>query len=334
MPTGPFFESHVLIYVELAFGFLLLLGGAEALVRGSVAIARRLDIAPLVIGLVLVGFGTSSPELLASVTAAVRGAPGIAIGNVVGSNICNVLLIVGTAAVLTPLAIDRRSLLRDGSVMLAATVALVGICYWGFVTRPLGAAFVAALAAYLVLTYRMERRKPGVPPAVQEVEEQALPRLAQSWPGMILATLAGLVGLLLGAYLLVEGAIELSRRFGVSEAVIGVSVVALGTSLPELATSAVAAARRHGDVAIGNVIGSNIYNALGIVGVAALVRPLAVPEEILSVDIWVMAASTVALVVFAVSGWRLSRREGALFLAGYGAYVVYLLDRALTGTAT
>jgi cation:H+ antiporter len=303
-----------LIYLAFVGGLVLLVGGAELLIRGSVVAAQRLRLSPLIIGVVLVGFGTSSPELVASVTAALEDSPGIAIGNVVGSNICNVLLILAIGALIRPLPILPRTVARDGSAVIAATVAFVAVCFLGLISRAVGAVLLVMLAAYLVWCYRTDNH------VVEDIGE-APPSM--SFVAALLLALLGLAGLIGGAYLLVDAAITLARQFGVSETIVGLSVVALGTSLPELAATIVAVVRGHSDVAFGNVIGSNIYNILGIIGVTALVRPIAVPSDLMGDDVWIMLASTVAMVVFAATG-RISRWEGGALLIAYVGYVSYL----------
>lgn len=317
-----------MIYLELVGGLILLVLGAELLVRGSVGIARKLGVSPLLIGLTLVGFGTSSPELVASVTAALKGSPGIAIGNVVGSNICNVLLILGLSALFTPLVITRAAFLRDGPVLIAVTAALLAVCLLGDLPRWVGAAFVALLTAYLVWCYRTEKQDAHAAAHVHEQEAASVPPLDGSLAKGIAASVGGLLLLVVGAYLLVGGAIELARDFGISETIIGLTVVAVGTSLPELATSVVAAARGQSDVAFGNVVGSNIYNILGILGITALVQPISVPIEIVAFDIWIMVASALLLVMFAMTGWRINRWEGGVFVGAYGLYIAWLVRAA------
>ena len=250
----------------LLVGFALLVAGGEALVRGSVALATRLGMSPLLIGLTLVGFGTSMPELVTSVNAALAGLPGIAVGNVVGSNIANILLILGTAAVISPVIVGRSALRRDGTAMMAATVLAAAVMLSGELGRVVGAVLVVALAVYLVVAYRTggEEEEPGDAPT-------------HSVPIALLLAVGGIGVTVLGARLAVDAAVEIATALGVSNTVVGLTVVAVGTSLPELVTSAVAAARRQGDVALGNVLGSNIYNLLGILGVTALVEPIAVP---------------------------------------------------------
>lgn len=317
-----------MVYAEIVAGLVLLVIGAELLVRGSVTLARRIGVSSLLIGLTLVGFGTSTPELVASVTGALKGSPGIAVGNVVGSNICNVLLILGASALIYPLATTRRAFVRDGPVLLATSFLLLAIAWYGWLSRPVGAVFVAALVGYILYTYRTEKVHPNSSGALHSAEGEQVPALSMSWPLATLLALAGIGVLVVGAYLLVDGAIQIARGFGISETIIGLTVVAVGTSLPEFATSAVAAMRKEADVAIGNVVGSNIYNILGILGVTALVQPIAMPPEIMAFDIWVMLGAAVVLVVFALSGLRINRWEGGLLLAGYAAYIAYLASIA------
>jgi cation:H+ antiporter len=323
-----------MIYAEIAVGLVLLVVGAEALVRGSVTLARRIGVSSLLIGLTLVGFGTSTPELVASVTGALRGSPGIAVGNVVGSNICNVLLILGVGALIYPLATTRRAFARDGPVLLGASLLLLAVTWHGSLSRLVGAIFIVMLAAYIVYTYRTEKMHPNASGALHSAEAEQFSVSAMSSPLAALMALGGIGVLVFGATLLVDGAIQVARDYGISETIIGLTVVAVGTSLPELATSAVAAFRREADVAIGNVVGSNIYNILGILGVTALVQPIAMPPEIMAVDIWVMLAAAIVLVVFALSGLRINRWEGGLLLAGYVAYIGYLTNLAPVAPAT
>ncbi len=312
----------------LAAGFVLLLVGGESLVRGSVGAARRLGVSPLLIGLTLVGFGTSTPELLTSVQAALAGSPGIAVGNVVGSNIANILLILGVAAVLRPIACHPAAFRRDGSVLAASAVVVAGLAVAGTIGRGSGTVLVLLLLAYLGYTYVSETRRPDAE-AERHVREAEVagPPPGPLWRNVLYAV-GGIAVTILGARLLVDGAIGLARLAGISEAVIGLTVVAVGTSLPELVTSIIAAIRREGDVAFGNVVGSNIYNGLGILGVTALVQPLAVPPEILAFDLWVMLGVTALLIVFAVTGWRLTRTEGGVLLGGYAAYIAILATTA------
>lgn len=300
-----------MVWLELAAGLVLLLVGGEALVRGAVAVATRLGVSPLVIGLTLVGFGTSTPELITSLEAARTGAPGIAVGNVVGSNIANILLILGLSAALLPVAVQRRSFRRDGAVLILVTLLLVGLALFGEIGRLSGGILVLGLLAYTAWSFLAERDR-----VAEGVE---LPT-GMSLPLGLLWALGGIAGVIIGASLLVGASVELARLAGISETVIGLTLVAVGTSLPELATSVMAAIRRQGDVAFGNIVGSNIFNILGILGITGLVIPVPVPPEVLSFDLWVMLGVTLLMVLFAVTGWRITRGEGAVFLAFYALY--------------
>ncbi len=303
---------------QLVFGLVLMLIGGEGLVRGAVALAERLGISPLVIGVTLIGFGTSAPELATCIDAALRGAPGIAVGNVIGSNIANVLLILAVGAVLYPIAAQRRSLGRDGSVLLASALVCTAIVMSGYIGRWLGAVLLISLAIYLIMTALDDHRQMAVRDDSGEARTDERPFAVP----INLALLAfGLGAVLLGADLLVESAIELAGRLGVSDAVIGLTVVAVGTSLPELVTAVIASLKREGALAFGNVVGSNIFNSLGIFGATALVQPIDIPDDIARFDIWVMMAATIMLLVFAITNWRISRREGAILLICYIAYI-------------
>jgi cation:H+ antiporter len=312
------------VLAQLGLGLVLLVSGGDGFVRGSVAIARKLGLSPLLIGLTLVGFGTSTPELLTSVQAAVAGSPGIAIGNIVGSNTANILLILGVAALIQPLRTQPEAFRRDGTVVLLAALACLGVVMMGEIGRIGGLLLVAALLAYVGYTYVCEKRMPDASAAMHEAEANLEPRPHRLWLALLFAA-GGLLATILGARLLVDGAIELAAVVGISETVVGLTVVAVGTSLPELTVSIVAALRREADVAFGNIVGSNIYNVLGVLGITALVTPITVPPEIIAFDIWVMLGATTLLLAFAVTGWRVNRLEGALLLAGYGAYLTVLL---------
>ncbi|MEW9918535.1 calcium/sodium antiporter [Marimonas sp. MJW-29] len=297
-------------------GFVGLMLGGETLVRGAVYIAQRMRVSPLVIGLTLVGFGTSTPELVTSVQAALLGAPGIAVGNVIGSNIANILLILGLTAIIAPLAVSRESLRRDGAVMILASLALVGLVQVGVLSRNTGIIFLLGLAGYIIFALR---------PGSAEPMTDGLPDSPRRplWVALAL-TLGGLALTIFAARLLVIGATDLARALEVSEAVIGLTIVAIGTSLPELVTSLIAARRGQSDLAFGNIIGSNIFNILGILGVTAIVAPLDIPARFAGVDIWVMMAAAFALMVFARTGWRIGRSEGGSLLCAFAGYSLYL----------
>ena len=318
-------------YVHLIAGLVLLLVGGELFVRGAVGIAQRFKVSPLLIGLTLVGFGTSLPELFASLEAARVGSPGIAVGNVVGSNIANILLILGLSALITPLGVASGSLRRDGPVLIATSILTIGICLFGRIDRWWGFMFLTLLLTYMIYAYLSERRYQNERARLHFVEAAEVKPQATSAVLMPALALGGLAGIILGAGLLVDGAIVLARAFGVSEAVIGLTIVAVGTSLPELTTSLIAALRRHGDVALGNVVGSNIFNLLGILGTTAVYRPIAVPSEIAHFDNWIMLAATALFIAFATTRSQVERWEGGVMLTGYLAYVTVLLAPALGG---
>jgi len=254
----------------LVLGLLLLLAGAEFLVKGAAAIATRIGVSPFLIGLTLVGFGTSSPELVASLEGAFQGYPGIAVGNVVGSNIANILLILGVSGLVYPMVCDRGALKRDGTMMLLAAAAMLAVCLLGVLSREVGFAFLAILAIYLVFTYLADRKGHDGGGELHAAEAEFLKaRSPMTLVIEIAMAVGGLIALVIGASLLVDSSVEIAEGFGVSDSVIGLTLVAVGTSLPELATSVLAAFRRKADIAIGNVIGSNIFNVLGIAGVVA-----------------------------------------------------------------
>ncbi|MEB8388321.1 calcium/sodium antiporter [Rhodobacteraceae bacterium KMM 6894] len=310
--------------IYLLAGLCALIAGGELLVRGAVGAAVRWGVSPMLIGLTLVGFGTSSPELAASIQGALAGAPGLAVGNVVGSNIANLLLILGAAAVIAPIAVPRGALMRDGGALAVASMVCAIVVIGGTLGRGAGALLVAGLAAYLIVTIWAERRQSRATPIYAAEAEMAGPVPTSLFASLGLFAV-GLVLIILGAQGLVTGAVALAGQLGLSDAVIGLTVVAIGTSMPELVTSVIAARKGEGAVAFGNVIGSNIFNILGILGVTALVKPMEVPAQIAQVDIWVMLAATALMAWMARSGWMLSRREGAALLALYGAYMVWLL---------
>jgi len=317
-----------MLYFEIAGGLILLVVGGDALVRGAVSLAERLGVSRLLIGLTLVGFGTSTPELVTSLQAAAIGAPGIAVGNVIGSNTANILLILGAAALISPLTTAKGAFIRDGTVLVVASALCVGIVLHGHLGRFWGVVFVASLLAYIVFTFLLERRIKDASAMMHEAEAEAAPEgPSRVWLALVL-TVGGIALTILGARILVDGAIRLAGAAGVSETIIGLTIVAIGTSLPELVTAVMAALRGQSDIAFGNVVGSNIYNILGILGVTALVTPIPVPVEIAETDIWVMVGATLLFLAFSFTGWRLSRLEGSVFLAGYAAYLAWLVCAA------
>lgn len=308
-------------WADIAVGLVLLTIGAELLIRGSMGIARRFGVSELLIGLTLVGFGTSTPELVSSVQAAIMGSPGIAIGNVVGSNILNILLILGLAAALSPIEVSRRGYLRDAFVLFASALAVISVSKTGIFTRDAGFWFLVAITLYIIAAWAGERESPEVVDAQAEVDAK---RRRYPLPVLGLLAASGLALLIFGAKFLVSGAVDLAASLGVSDTIIGLTIVAAGTSMPELVTSTLAALRGRSALAYGNIVGSCIYNVFGILGLTALIHPVAAPPDIF-VDNMVMMAATLALIVFAFTGRRLDRVEGALFVTAYFAYLVFLI---------
>ncbi len=309
--------------LSLLAGFVLLLGGGEYLVRGAGALALRFGLSHLVVGIIIVGFGTSVPELVASIQAALSGAPGIAMGNVVGSNTANILLILGVGAIIYPVIVSGAAIYRDG-VTMVATAALLLFAVWGGQLSTLaGLLFVLLLAAYLVYLIYSDRKANGE--AAADEDDDDLPKPSKSIWLDIAMVAGGTAAVVAGGKLLVDGAISVAQAFDVSDEVIGLTLVAIGTSLPELATSIMAALRKHSDIALGNVLGSNVYNILGIAGITALIKPIPVSAHMVKVDIPVMIAVSVALFVLAVVVRRFGKRVGYAFLAGYAVYIYALV---------
>ncbi|HTF97909.1 MAG TPA: calcium/sodium antiporter [Cellvibrio sp.] len=306
----------------LLLGLVLLTIGGEALVRGALAAAKRIGISPLLAGLVIVGFGTSAPELVVSLQAALNQEPEIAVGNVVGSNIANILLILGLSALIMPLVTHIQCLKRDGLTMLFATLLFMGLASIGGLDRVDGVVLLAVLVVYLIWAYRTEREDTSSPEAqLHKAEADEIEMLPMSVPMTLLATIGGLAMLIFGANRFLLGAVGVGESLGVPDAIIGLTVVAVGTSLPELAVSIVAAVRKHADVAVGNIIGSNIFNILCILGISSLINPLPLHGRLLEIDQFVMLAAAVGLLLFLFFGLRLSRMKGALLLLGYVAYI-------------
>lgn len=308
-------------YLFVALGLAGLFFGGEALIRGALAAARRLGISPLLAGLVIVGFGTSVPELAVSLDAVIHNQPGIAIGNVVGSNIANILLILGLSALIMPVPVHPQAIRRDGVTMIGATLLCMLVFLSGTLGRMEGLVLLAGLVAYLVWAYRGEVVGGDAGADMHAAESEAVHALPESLGVTLLGIFGGLAIIIGGSRLLILGAVDIAQDFGISETVIGLTLVAVGTSTPELAVSLLAAIRKEADVAIGNILGSNIFNIMAILGVSSLVKPLPVDARILAFDQWVMLAAAVALIVFAHTRNRLSRLEGGVLLAGYVVYI-------------
>lgn len=316
------------VWMNIALGLVLLLVGGELLVRGAVASAKSLGVSPLLIGLTLVGFGTSTPELVTSVTAALHGSPGIAVGNVVGSNIANVFFILGLSALIYPMAVNPKGFKRDAIMLSVSALACLGVVLHGRMDMLVGVVFLGILLAYIVFVYTQEKRMPDEAAVVAEHRAQD----ARKGPGNMALSVgmavAGIAITIFGARFLVDGSIALAKGLGVSDTIIGLTIVAVGTSMPELVTSVMAALRKHADVAYGNIVGSNIFNVLFILGTTSIIQPIDMPHQIARFDIWVMLAATGLLVYFARTGTKLQCWEGWVFIAGYAAYTSYLITIA------
>ena len=314
-----------LAIIYLLAGLVLLYFGAEGLVRGSASLALRLGLSPLVVGLTVVAFGTSSPELFVSLRAALEGQGAISVGNVVGSNICNIGLILGLCALIAPIATTSQIIRVDIPIMLGVTALSLFFLADGRLGRPEGALLFSLLVAYIVFSIALTRRKPQDNLGTEFGDEVRISKRGLAVDLLMVA--GGLILLVFGARFLVDGAVIIARALGWSEALIGLTIVAIGTSLPELATSLLAAAKKASDIAVGNIVGSNIFNLLGILGITAIVHPL-VAVGIGVIDLAVMALFSLALWPIAYYRQRITRSEGALLLAGYLAFVFWLVRSA------
>lgn len=323
----------LLLLVLVVAGIAVLLFGGEVLVKGATALARRLGVPALLVGLTIVAFGTSAPEMVVSVLAAIEGAPGLAIGNIVGSNIANILFVLGFPAIIAPIATQAPGVRRNVAIALAATVIFIVLVIDGALSLLDGAilaGLIVAYVVYLALGAMMSRDDPALAELIEIDTDEGLPRTAVMTGAYVLL---GLVLLPVGAQLIVEGASGIARAFGISEAVIGLTILAFGTSLPELATALMAAVRRQADMAIGNVVGSNIFNLFAVGGITGISAALAtgsaapIDAEFIRLDVWVMLASLVAAALLVFLRRPVSRPAG-LVLAG--AYVAYLAWLAVT----
>lgn len=334
-----------MIYLMVLAGLVLLFFGGEALVRGSVSVARRLNISELIIGLTLVGFGTSVPELVTSLRAIGQDAVGISVGNVIGSNLANVLLVLGVTTLIRSMNTNPRALARDGSFMVAVTILLCLLIWFDQFTRITGGLMVGLLVAYLIFSIWADQGD-GETAHMHEEEGETVDADYGLFLGLIIA-IVGMATVIVGARFLVDGGVSIARDLGISEAVIGLTIVAIGTSLPELATSVVAAMKGKSDVALGNVIGSNIFNILGILGITALVHPFSIMETpvtsggsvsgnamevgvpvslISSQDIGALILSVFLLILFGFTSKKIARWEGAVLLGAYVLYMGLLFD--------
>lgn len=322
MPGSPGALPYMLIdLLFTAAGLVILVLGGEATIRGAVGLARVLGVSPAMIGLTVVAFGTSAPELMVSLQASWEGAPDIAVGNVVGSNIANILLILGAGALIAPLICDPAVVRRDGMAMIAAMGLLLALGLSGIIVAWQGVLMLTVLVAYVVGSYMLDRKNSTAVADLHAREAEETEGVPESTLLVVVYVVVGLIGLIGGAKLLVDGAVGLARAGGVSESVIGLSLIAIGTSLPELAATVAAAMRRHTDIAIANVLGSNLFNVLLILGAASLVAPLPVAPDIAAVDLWVMMAAAAVLLPIMITGKHITRIEGIVMLVLYAAYI-------------
>jgi cation:H+ antiporter len=312
------------VFFVLGLGALVL--GAELLVRGASRLALAVGISPLVVGLTVVAFGTSAPELAVSIGAALGGKADIAVGNVVGSNIANVLLILGISALIVPLAVNNQVIRQEAPIMAGGSLLLLVFALDGDIDRFEGGVLFAALLAYTVYLIRQSRAA-----SVTDQKQLAGGIPNTPWAGrrsvQLVLILAGLALLVVGAQWLVDAASAVARSLGVSDLVVGLTVVAVGTSLPELATSTVAALRGERDIAVGNIVGSNIFNICAVLGLSGLIAPdgIQVPDAALATDLWIMVATALVCLPALFTDREISRKEGGLFLAWYIVYVAWLV---------
>ncbi len=318
--------QQVLMFV---LGLVTLVIGADVLVRGASRLAVSFGVSPLVVGLTVVAFGTSAPEMAVSVGSAIAGNPDLAIGNVVGSNICNVLLILGISALITPLLVDEQIIRQEIPIMIGVSALLVVMALDGHLGLVESIALFALVIAYTVFLVMQSRRASK---NVQDEFETEIPTSTwdRHWAVQIALIVAGLVMLVVGADWLVEAAVAFAHAFGVSDLVVGLTVVAVGTSMPEIATSIVAAMRGQRDIAVGNVVGSNIFNILAVLGASGIASGAGLPvsEAARNFDLWVMLAVAFACLPIMITGREIARWEGGVFLAYYAAYTAWLVLQA------
>ncbi|MCB1562611.1 MAG: calcium/sodium antiporter [Alphaproteobacteria bacterium] len=313
-------QALILSAGAMLAGIVLLVKGGDWTVDSSVFIARKLGISPLLVGFTIIAFGTSLPELIVSILANLEGSPGIALGNVLGSNIANILFVIGLCAIFTPLVTKSKAVLKDLTMMLAATVLLGLLLFSGEIGRLAGLGMVAVLIVYVSLQYKMAKSGEMPPP---EEDEPGFSKPAQAYGFLAM----GLVGIALGAQFLVHGAKTSALIIGVPDAVIGLSVIALGTSLPELSTSIIAGRKGHSDMVLGNIIGSNVFNILMIIGLTAIAKPIvegSFAPQLVSLDIWIVGLVSVMFAGLLLFYNRISKPVGFAFMAGYVIYNIYI----------
>jgi cation:H+ antiporter len=310
------------ITISILAGIVGLFAGAESLVRGSSSLALRMGISPLVVGLTVVAFATSSPELVVSIKAALESNPGIVVGNVVGSNICNIGLILGVAALISPMQVKTQLVKREIPIMIIVGFILLLILADDSISRFEGILLILGIISYVVFSYLYARKEKVIETSQEFIERIPAGKAKSAWVSILL--IVGGLGLLLGgAHIFVNGAVEVAERLGVSQAIIGLSMVALGTSLPELITSIVASFRNENDIAIGNAVGSNVFNVLSVLGFSSVINPIS-SSGVGYVDLAIMMLFMIIILPMSKSGFIFKRVEGAILLAGYFAYILYL----------
>jgi cation:H+ antiporter len=313
-------------YGFVGFGLLLLIIGSESVVRGGVGLSRAFGLSPLLIGLLIVSAGTSTPELVVALQGTFHGAPDLALGNVVGSNIVNILLILGLGAVMRPIPASPKIVIRDGTALVAASAALFLCVQSGVITQWDGWMFLAGLAVYVVISFVTDWRRPS-PMCGAEARAQARSRREMAPAMSTILLIFGFACLYFGGGYVVDGGVALARLYHVPQAVIGLTLVAFGSSLPELATTIAAVIRGETSLAIGNLIGSNIFNILLVVGLTVSIQPLSVSHLVAHADIYVMMAAALVLPLMLASRWRLTRAQGAFLVLGYVAYLGFVAWR-------
>lgn len=318
----------ILAIVFLAVGLVLLWKSADFLVSGAVSLANRVGISPLIIGLTIVAMGTSAPEVAASIAAALRGTGDIAVGNVYGSNIANLALVGGLCALIRPISVRLGVLKREIPVMLVVALLLFPVLYNLAISRIEGAVLLIIFAVLIILTVLQSKKQIEKKPDVEtelhdEIKTVQKVKPKTMWVSLVLIAV-GLAGLAVGADITLRGAIVIGRKAGLSEAVIGLTIVAVGTSLPELATCLVASFRKQDDISIGNLVGSNIFNTLLVTGTAGVVSPLNITQRLVGTDYLIMVLVSAAFMVMAIIGKKISRVDGTILFCIYIGYIVYL----------
>jgi cation:H+ antiporter len=316
--------NEIQITLYIIGGSIGLFLGAEGLIRGASSLAIRLGISPLVVGLTVVAFATSSPELVVSIKAAIEENPGIVVGNVVGSNICNIALILGVASMISPISVKSQVIKREIPIMIFVSVILLLILLDDAISSVEGILLVAGIITYIILGYMYSIKEKDNIEVIKEFANSIPKTPYKIWQSLLLM-LAGLGLLVFGSNMFVDGAIAIAEKLEVSQAVIGLTIVAIGTSLPELATSIVASLKSENDIAIGNAVGSNVFNILSILGISSLVRPIA-DTGVTMVDLLIMMFFTVLILPLSRSGFTLRRWEGGLLFCGYIAYMIFLIS--------